>query len=126
MLVIEESLSLMAPIMRYLLDGAFLNDPVEVKRLAKEASYYTIVGGQLYRRSLLQPLLKCLTPNKVNSVLEEVHKGSCGYHLGRKVLALKIFRVGYYWPTMTKNAVEFVKKCLKCQRHANFHNVPAE
>ena len=51
-LAIEESPSWMAPIMRYLLDGALPDDFVKAKRLAKEASYFTIVGGQLYRRSL--------------------------------------------------------------------------
>ena len=27
---------------------------------------------------------------------------------------------------MTKDTVEFVKKCTKCQQYVNFHNVPAE
>ena len=27
---------------------------------------------------------------------------------------------------MIKDAVEFIKKCTKCQQHANFHVAPAE
>ena len=49
-LAIEEGLSWMAPIMQYLLNGVFPHDPIDAKRLAKEASYYTIIKGQLYRR----------------------------------------------------------------------------
>ena len=56
----NKNLNWMTPIVRYLLNGALLSDPVEAKRLAKEASYYTIIRGQLYKRSLSQPLLKCL------------------------------------------------------------------
>ena len=98
-LAIEESPSWMAPIMRYLSDGALPSDPVEVKRLAKEASYYTIVGDQLYRRSLSQPLLKCLTSDQVHSVLEEVHKGSCGHHLGGKSVGTeKSYGLGFIGP----------------------------
>ena len=79
-----------------LLNEVLPNDPVEAKRQAKEASCYTIIGGQLYKRSLSQPLLKCLTLDQVNSVLEEVHEGLCGHHLGGKVLPLKVLRTGYY------------------------------
>ena len=101
----------MVPIMQYLLNGVLPSDSVSAKRLAKEASYYTIVEGQLYRRGHSQPLLKCLSPDQVNPMLKEVHEGSCGHHPGGKVLALKILRAGYYWPMMTKDVVRFVKKC---------------
>ena len=49
---IEENSSWMASIMQFLLNGVLPNDSISAKRLAKEASYYTIVGGQLYKRSL--------------------------------------------------------------------------
>ena len=40
----------MVLIMQYMLNGILPHDPTNAKRMAKEASYYTIVGGQLYRR----------------------------------------------------------------------------
>ena len=49
---IEKGSSWMASIMQYLLNGVLPHDLIDVKRLAKEASYYTIVGGQLYKRGL--------------------------------------------------------------------------
>ena len=108
------------------MNGVLPYDHIEAKRMAKEASYYTIVGGQLYKRGLSQPLLKCLSPDQVIPVPEEVHEGSCGHHLGGKALALKILWAGYYWPMMIKDAVKFVKKCLKFQQYANFHVALAE
>ena len=37
----------------------------------------------------------------------------------RKKLYRCILQMGYYWPTMRKDAVEFVKKCHSCQVLAN-------
>ena len=125
-LAIEASSSWIVLIMQYLLNGVLPHDPINVKRMAKEVSYYTIVGGQLYRRGLSQPLLKYLSPAQVSFVLEEVHKSSCGHHLEGKALALKVLWAGYYWPTMTTDAVDFVRKCSKCQQHAHFHIASAK
>ncbi|GAU46380.1 hypothetical protein TSUD_280790 [Trifolium subterraneum] len=36
----------------------------------------------------------------------------------------KALRVGYYWPTIQQDAKEHVKKCDKCQRHADMHLAP--
>ena len=52
--------------MQYLLKGTLLHDPVKVKKMAKEASYYTIIGGQLYRKGLSQLLLKRLGPGRTS------------------------------------------------------------
>ena len=125
-LTIEESSSWITLIMQYLHDRTLPHDSIDVKKMAKEASYYTIIGGQLYRRSLSQPLLKYLSPAQVSFVLEEVHKSSCGHHLEGKALALKVLWAGYYWPTMTTDAVDFVRKCSKCQQHAHFHIASAK
>ncbi|GAA0147889.1 hypothetical protein LIER_36603 [Lithospermum erythrorhizon] len=34
--------------------------------------------------------------------------------------------MGYYWPTMGKNYLEFAKRCQPCQFHANFIHQPPE
>ena len=114
-LAIEGSLNLITPIIQYLWNGTQLEDPIEAKRMAKEAFYYTIIEVQLYRRGLSQPLLKCLSLDQTFFVPEEVHERACGHDLGGKTLALKVLRVGYYWSTMTKDSVDFVKKCRKYQ-----------
>ena len=113
-LTIEEYPSLMTSIIQYLKNGTLPDDIVEAKRMANEASYYIIIGGQLYRRSLSQPLLKCLRTARISFILEEIHEGSCGLYLEGKALALNVLRAGYYWPSMTKDSIDFIKKCLKC------------
>ncbi|KAK6115143.1 hypothetical protein DH2020_007412 [Rehmannia glutinosa] len=34
-------------------------------------------------------------------------------------------RLGYFWPTLAQDAVEFVKKCEKCQLYVNLSHQPA-
>ncbi|KAI8568355.1 hypothetical protein RHMOL_Rhmol02G0191600 [Rhododendron molle] len=52
-------------------------------------------------------------------VMEEVHEGVCGPHMNGIMLAKKILRQGYFWSTMETECVEYVRRCRKCQIHAN-------
>ena len=36
------------------------------------------------------------------------------------------FQTGYFWPTLQKDAKEFVKKYDKCQRFGNVQHIPFE
>ena len=125
-LAIEGIPSWMSPIIQFLRNGTHLEDSMEAKRLTKEASYYTIIDGRLYRKGLSQPLLKCLGLDQIIFILEEVYEGSYGHHLRRKVLALKVLRAGYYWPSMARDSIEHMKKCPMCQKNAPFHVTPAK
>ncbi|XP_016206232.1 uncharacterized protein LOC107646568 [Arachis ipaensis] len=117
--------SWMDPITDYLENGKLFEDEKETKTLRREAAKYAIIQGQLFKKGLSQPLLKCLHPDQMNYVLKEVHEGYCGHHIGDKALARKLIRAGYYWPSMMEDSKEFVKKCVKCQENANFHKAPA-
>ncbi|XP_025636203.1 uncharacterized protein [Arachis hypogaea] len=109
------------PILQYLLEGTLPPDPKEGKRIKREAANYTIVTGQLYKRGFSQPLLKCVEPRDTEYILREIHEGCCGHHVGRKTLAQKVIRAGYFWPTIIRDSIKIVKNCDKCQRHANIH-----
>ncbi|XP_022894051.1 uncharacterized protein LOC111408536 [Olea europaea var. sylvestris] len=77
-------------------------------------------------RSIQSKAPRCLRPFESSQALEEVHEGVCGNHQGAWALAFKLIRYGYYWPTMKKDAKEYVKKCNKCQRFGNVIHPPAE
>ncbi|WP_374695624.1 integrase zinc binding domain-containing protein [Areca yellow leaf disease phytoplasma] len=68
--------------------------------------------------------MKCLIPSDADYALREVHEGICAIIRGRS-LAYKIIRQGYYWPTMQKDAADFVRRCDSCQRYANIQRRPA-
>ncbi|MCH81668.1 hypothetical protein A2U01_0002459, partial [Trifolium medium] len=54
----------------------------------------------------------------------KIKRRACAYHIGRRSLARKALRAGFYWPTMQADAKEHVKKCDKCQRHGDMHLAP--
>ncbi|KAL2246917.1 UNVERIFIED_CONTAM: hypothetical protein Sindi_2544000 [Sesamum indicum] len=42
--------------------------------------------------------------------MREIHEGSCGNHSGARLLAQKIIRQGFYWPTLAKDSKELGRK----------------
>nr|XP_025681124.1 uncharacterized protein LOC112782770 [Arachis hypogaea] len=113
------------PLTDFLEHGKLPSDEKDAEKLRREAAKYAVIQGQLFRKGLNQPLLKCLHPDQTDYVLREVHEGCCGHHIGGKALARKLIRAGYYWPSMMADSKEFVKKCVKCQQNANFARAPA-
>lgn len=67
-----------------------------------------------------------LNPKKSKEVLYEIHEGESANHFKRRALAWKIMMSGYYWPTLTRGELEYVKKCDKCQRHRNYIHIPSD
>ena len=90
-------------------------DEASIARMAARARSYTLVDGILYKKGVVQLLLKCITQNKGKKFLREIHFGICGSHIGPRALSAKAIRQGFYWPTHIKDAQEIVKTCEACQ-----------
>jgi len=90
---------------------------VEIQRRAPCFLYYI---GTLYRRSFLGLWMRCLSEEEAQQVVEEAHSGVCGAQQSGPKLGDRIKRMGYYWPTMLHDCIEFAKRCDVCQLHANF------
>ncbi|KAA0059905.1 uncharacterized protein E5676_scaffold184G001210 [Cucumis melo var. makuwa] len=58
--------------------------------------------------------------------LEEAHAGVCGAHQSGPKLQFQLRRMGYYWPKMVQDSIDYAKKCEACQYHANFIHQPPE
>ena len=63
--------------------------------------------------------MRYVEEEEVKYILEKVHEGICKYHMGAKSLVRKIMKAGYFWPTMQKEAIDFVKNCDNCLRYGN-------
>ncbi|XP_020239374.1 uncharacterized protein LOC109818341 [Cajanus cajan] len=124
--VSEQSATWMTDILRFITEGVGLTCPSAAKKLRTQAARYSVIGGELFRRDFSSPLLKCLNNEEANYVLREVHEGICGSHSGGRTLATKVLRAGYYWPTLKFDCMEFVKKCIQCQKHGNLIHASAE
>ncbi|KAL5557494.1 hypothetical protein UlMin_039730 [Ulmus minor] len=105
---VDSSGSWMTPILQYLVHDELLSDKNEARRLRAKAARFSILDGQLLRRSFSGPYLKCVTPSEANYILAELHEGECGNHSGGRSLANRALTAGYYWPTMRYDSISFV------------------
>ena len=90
-------------------------DEASITRMVARARCYTLVNGILYKKGLVQPLVKCITQNEGKELLKEIHSGICSSHIGPRALSMKAIRQGFYWPMHIKGAEEIVKTCEACQ-----------
>ncbi|GJT59399.1 reverse transcriptase domain-containing protein [Tanacetum coccineum] len=102
----EEGNTWMTPIFEYLTDETL---PADVKE------------ARAVRR---KPWLRCVGPLQANYVLREIHEGSYSMHAGTRSVMAKASRIGYYWPTMYKDARVLIRACGDCQVHKLVPRIP--
>uniref|UniRef100_A0A2N9I4L9 Integrase catalytic domain-containing protein n=1 Tax=Fagus sylvatica TaxID=28930 RepID=A0A2N9I4L9_FAGSY len=78
-----------------------------------------------FEKAFMESHLDALALSESQMVMKETHAGECGEHQGKKRLYQCLLTLGYYWPTMKKDAADFVKTCHTCQVQANLiHSHP--
>ncbi|XP_071695193.1 uncharacterized protein [Rutidosis leptorrhynchoides] len=75
----EESPNWMTPKLKFLVEGMLPIDEKEARKVRMKTPMYTLVDGALYRTSFLGP----------------------------RLLSAKVMCIGYYWPTIHKDAAEW-------------------
>ncbi|XP_074324259.1 uncharacterized protein LOC141661175 [Apium graveolens] len=125
-LEIHQGSDWMTPLRNFLEKGILPLDRREALKIKDRASSYTIINGQMYRRSVSQPLVRCLNTEEQRQALEAVHEGICGEHLAGRSLAFKILRQGFFWPTLKADASNYAKRCVQCQLFATVPKQPPE
>lgn len=103
-------------ILEYLKHEILLADKSKARKFRMQAARYTLVIGELYRRGFSSPLLKCLDRDQANYICE-LHEGVCSLYSKERTMTNRVLRADYYWSTLRTNYLNFVKKCLQCQRH---------
>ncbi|GJW44180.1 reverse transcriptase domain-containing protein [Tanacetum coccineum] len=116
-IVEEEGPTWMTPMIEYLKEGTLPDDKREASKLRIKARQYKFLEGVLYRRSFLKPWLRCVGPLQADYVIREIHEGSCSMHAGPRSVVAKAMRLGYYWPTMHRDARKMIRTCNDCQIH---------
>jgi hypothetical protein len=109
----------------YILRKEIPEDPVEARRVIRRSKAFTVVKGELYKRSISGVLQRCVTPEEGRVILKDVHEGVCGHHASSRALAAKVFRAGFYWLTTLEDAKDIVRTCDACQRFAAKPHSPA-
>ncbi len=57
----------------------------------RRAKAYTIVKGELHKRSVSRVFQRCVSPEEGVEILREIHEGECGHHAAAKSLVAKAF-----------------------------------
>ena len=78
------------------------SDKAEEKRLSQRARGYVISQGELYKSGVVTPWLTCIPVAQGVKLLNEIHSGICGSHIGIRPLAAKPFRQGFFLAISTK------------------------
>jgi hypothetical protein len=107
-----------AEIMAYLRGHYETQDELEEKRLKQRVRGYTVVNGELYKSGVTEPWLRCITSEKGQELLKEIHSGFCGAHIGTRALAGKAIKQGFYWPTINIDAKTLVRQCEACKKNS--------
>nr|GEZ98034.1 hypothetical protein [Tanacetum cinerariifolium] len=84
----EDGPTWMTPIIQYLKKGSLLGDRKEASKLRIKARQYDLLEG-----------------------------GSCNMHVGPRSVVAKSIRLGYYWPTMHRDARDIIRACNDFQIH---------
>jgi ribonuclease HI len=112
-------------IVSFLQGNCFSDDEAYNKRMEARTRSYVIIEGELYKRGVCSPLLKCLSRTEGQELMKEIHAGLCGAHIGSRPLLGKVFKQGFYWPKAASNEAELVQKCENCQRCVRDHKQPS-
>nr|GFA62570.1 hypothetical protein [Tanacetum cinerariifolium] len=92
MVIEEDGPTWMTQLVDYLKEGTLLGDKKEARKLRLKARQY-----------------------EAEYVMREIHEGSCNMHAGPRSVVARAIRLGYYWPTMHKDARDMIRRCNNCQ-----------
>ena len=89
------------------------------KRFFAHLKHYYWEEPILYRHCADQVIRRCVPEDEMHSILNHYHTLPCGGHFGGQRTEAKVLQSGFYWPTLFKDAHQFVSTYDKCQRMGN-------
>nr|GEW24462.1 reverse transcriptase domain-containing protein [Tanacetum cinerariifolium] len=82
----------------------------------KDVKHYFWDDPFLFKIYSDQVIRRCVHGQEAIDILKACHYGPTGGHLGPNYTAKKVFDLGFYWPTIYRDAQDLVKNCDVCQR----------
>jgi len=107
-----------ADVENYLAVGKFPKHltPRERKLIVQHSTHFSWIGGYLFHRRYDMDIRRCIREDETYDILKAFHDGTCGGHFANRRTRHKILQMGYYWPTIFKDAKKFVQACDSWQR----------
>ncbi|GJR26234.1 reverse transcriptase domain-containing protein [Tanacetum coccineum] len=77
----------------------------------KDVKHYFWDDPFLFKICADQVIRHCVSGQEAFDILKACHSGPTGGHYGANYTAKKVFDSGFYWPTIYKDAHDFVTRC---------------
>ncbi|GKC62647.1 reverse transcriptase domain-containing protein [Tanacetum coccineum] len=62
---------------------------------------------------------RCVAGSKILEILAHCHSGQIGGHHSASITGRKVYESGFFWPSIFKDARDYVMRCDTCQRSGN-------
>jgi hypothetical protein len=85
------------------------------RKVWRQVLSYTVINGEIYRRTVGGLLLRCLNEDEAKIAMGEVHEVMCGMHQSITKMRWALKRADMYWPGMLKDYFQYFKGCEWCQ-----------
>jgi hypothetical protein len=115
-----------ASIMAYLRHHYEPDSSTDLTRMQQRAKASKIMGDDLYKNISHRTTPSLFEKDEGKELLTQTHLGVCGGHKGARALVVKVFRKGFYWPSIIDDASKLVKTCQACQKFSPNTQTPSQ
>jgi hypothetical protein len=88
----------------------------ERKLIIQRSARFTWIGGYLFHTGADLQIRRCVRDDEIYDILKAGHDEPCGGHFADRRTGHKILQMGYYWPSIFRDAKKYVQTCDSCQR----------
>ncbi|RDY05281.1 Retrovirus-related Pol polyprotein from transposon 17.6, partial [Mucuna pruriens] len=86
------------------------------EKIRRDAKHYIWDDPYLWRLCSDKVIRRCVPDAEIKSVLQFCHSAPGGGHHGSTRTANKVLDCGLYWPTIFRDAHQFISTCERCQK----------
>jgi ribonuclease HI len=110
----------------WLVKGKLPPNQTEARRITRRAKAFVLIDSKLYKCGATGILMRCIPGDQGRELLQEIHAGAYGHHVGPRTLVGKAFRQGFYWPIAVADSKDIVRHCEGCQFYTRQTHLPAQ
>ncbi|XP_057747593.1 uncharacterized protein LOC130966787 [Arachis stenosperma] len=91
----------------------------QVKKLLTDAKYYIWEEPYLFKRCSDGIIRRCVPDEEKQQILWHCHGSESGGNFGGERIATKVLQSGFFWPTLFRDSIAFVKHYNRCEKATN-------
>ncbi|GJS62560.1 reverse transcriptase domain-containing protein [Tanacetum coccineum] len=93
--------------------------PEKIRRFFSQVEYYFWDEPYAFKLCSDNIMRKCVAGNEIFEILAHCHSGLTRGHHSASITGRKVYESEFYWPSIFKDAKDYVMKCDACQRSGN-------